>query len=78
MALRSINEQLTDRKFAEVEAYDASTLPTHGSTLVARDLRAGEAVEWIMALHKPQRSRSMYEFSLPTDGDTAVRSVVVF
>jgi len=78
MALRSMNEQLTDRKFAQVEAYDAYQLSTHGSTLVSRDLRSGEAVEWVMALKKPQRSRSMFEFTLPTDDGDQVHAVVVF
>ena len=78
MALRSTDEQLTERKFADVEAYDATELVTHGSTLVSRDLRAGAAVEWIMALQKPQRTRSMYEFRLPSDDEGRVRAVVVF
>jgi hypothetical protein len=78
MALRSTNEQLTEKKFRKVLMFDSTDLPTHGSSLVAHDLRPFETTKWVMAVKKPDHSRSMYEFVLPSDGATPVHSVVVF
>lgn len=78
MALTSVNEQLTQKKFNQVYSYDSEALLTHGSTLETHDLRPGESVEWVMAVSKPQHVPAMYEFAMPSDGDDPVRAVVVF
>lgn len=78
MALLSMNQQLSEKKFASVLRYDSARLSTHGSTLVTHDMRPGETYEWVVGVHKPEHSPAMYEFALPVDGDTAVRAVAVF
>ena len=78
MAVRSVNEQLTDKKFSKVLLYDSEATQTHGSSLRSRDMRPGEQAHWAMAISKTGHSPAMYEFALPTDGDHPVRAVVVF
>ncbi len=78
MALTSVDEQLTQRKFNKVYSYDADQLPTHGSTLDVQDVQPGGTVEWDMAVTKPEHSPAMYQFVMPKDGEAAVSAVVVF
>lgn len=78
MALRSVNEQLTDRKFAKVISYDASVLRTHGSTLEPGDLRSGQSAEWVVAIGKTEHRPAMYQFLFPSAGGQRVQTVVVF
>jgi hypothetical protein len=79
MALRSINMQLTERNFARVLLYDSSPLRTHGSTLVPKDLRAGESVEFVLAVERPAHEPAMYSFDFRSDdSDSSIRAVAVF
>ena len=79
MALRSVNTQLTERNFAQVLSYDAAQLRTHGSTLVPRDLRSGQSVEFVVAIERPAHTPAMYMFNFPSDdGDSTIRAVAVF
>jgi hypothetical protein len=79
MALRSVNTQLTERKFARVLSYDASSLRTHGSTLVPADLRPGQSAEFVVAVEKPAHEPAMYLFDFPADDrDVSIRAVAVF
>jgi hypothetical protein len=78
MAVRSVNEQLTEKKFAKVLLFDSEASVTHGSSLRPRDLRPGEQAHWAMAISKTGHSPAMYEFVLPADGDQPIHAVVVF
>jgi hypothetical protein len=78
MAVSSVDEQLTQRKFNKVLLYQSEMYPSHGSTLLDHDLKPGEYAHWFMAISRRPQSPAMYQFRLPSDGDTQVSVVVVF